>query len=99
MGQTELRGKISFASNVTEVAMQVREGAVSCGIVYATDAATHKLNVIAEPPADTLRTPVIYPAAVLSGSKHYEKASEFLSFLQGKEAREIFASIGFTPAK
>ena len=92
-------GKISFASNVTETAMQVREGAADCGIIYATDAATHKLNVVAEPPAGTLKTPVIYPAAVLSGSKHSERASDFLNFLKGSEAREIFASIGFTPAK
>ncbi|MBR1657796.1 MAG: molybdate ABC transporter substrate-binding protein [Synergistaceae bacterium] len=92
-------GKISFTSNVTETAMQVREGAADCGIIYATDAATHKLNVVAEPPAGTLKTPVIYPAAVLSGSKHSERASDFLNFLKGSEAREIFASIGFTPAK
>ena len=91
--------KISFGSNVTEVAMQVREGTVDCGIIYATDAATHKLTVIAEPPAGTLKTPVIYPAAVLANSKHHDEAKAFLDYLQTSDAREIFASVGFAPAK
>ena len=92
-------GKISFGSNVTEVAMQVREGAVDCGIVYATDAATYKLTVVAEPPAGTLRTPVIYPAAVLSGSSHAIRAAAFLEYLRSPQALEIFSSVGFAPVK
>ena len=91
--------KISFASNVTEVAMQVRESVVDCGIIYATDAATHKLTVVAEPPAGTLKTPVIYPAAIIRGSKHESQAKKFLEFLQSSPAAEIFASIGFSLAK
>ena len=91
--------KITFGSNVTEVAMQVREGAVDCGIVYATDAATHKLTVVAEPPAGTLKTPVVYPAAVLAHSAHAAGARAFLDYLRSPEAREIFASVGFAPAK
>ena len=92
-------GKISFGSNVTEVAMQVREGTVDCGIIYATDAATHKLRVIAEPPAGTLKTPVIYPAAVLKASKNAERAKNFLEFLKSDKASEIFSSVGFALAK
>ncbi|MCR5346958.1 MAG: molybdate ABC transporter substrate-binding protein [Fretibacterium sp.] len=91
--------RISFASNVTEVALQVREGAVDCGIVYATDAATHGLTVVAGPPAGTLKTPVVYPAAVLSRSARGEEARDFLRYLQSPEARKIFISIGFTPAR
>ena len=90
---------ISFAGNVTEIAMQIREGAVDCGIVYATDAAVHGLKVIAEPPAGTLNTPVIYPAAIISSSSHKARAEDFLMYLQGTEAQEVFASFGFSPAK
>ena len=91
--------KISFGSNVTEVAMQIREGAVDCGIIYATDAAIHKLEVTGEPPAGTLKTPVIYPAAVLAKSKSSASAEKFLAYLQSSEALNIFASFGFSPAK
>ena len=92
-------GKISFAGNVTEVALQVREGAADCGIVYATDAMTHGLKVIAFPPAGTLKTPVIYPAAVISRSAHKDEAGKFLRYLQDSESQKIFESFGFTLAK
>lgn len=91
--------KISFGSNVTEVALQVREGAVDCGIVYATDAATHGLSVVAGAPAGTLKTPVVYPAAVLARSAHGAEARAFLEYLRSPEAMKIFASVGFAPAK
>ena len=79
--------------------MQIREGAADCGIVYATDAMTHGLKVIAFPPAGTLKTPVIYPAAVISRSAHKDEAGKFLRYLQDSEARKIFASFGFALAK
>ncbi|MBR0203707.1 MAG: extracellular solute-binding protein [Synergistaceae bacterium] len=68
-------------------------------MIYATDAATHKLRVIAEPPAGTLKTPVIYPAAVLKASKNAELAKNFLEFLKTDKAGEIFSSVGFALAK
>lgn len=92
--------KISFGSNVTEVAIQVKESAVDCGIIYATDAATHKLKIIAEPPTGTLKTPVIYPAAVIKNSKNESLAKNFLLFLKfSDKAKEIFESVGFFIAK
>ena len=92
-------GRISFAGNVTEVALQVREGAADCGIVYATDAMTHGLKVIAFPPSGTLKTPVIYPAAVISTSSHKDEAVKFLKYLQDSESQKVFESFGFTLAK
>ena len=91
--------KISFASNVTEVAMQVRESVVDCGIVYATDAATHKLMIIGEAPAGMLKTPVIYPAAIIKNAKNPVRAKNFLEFLQSSQAIKIFSSIVFSMAK
>ena len=90
--------KITFATNVTEVAKQVKEGTVSAGVVYATDASTHGLKVVAEPPAGTLATPVIYPAAVMSATKHAEAAKNFLDYLQGDAAMKVFESVGFANA-
>ena len=42
----EVDGKVTYASNVSEVANQVKEGAVDCGIIYATDAFTYELTVV-----------------------------------------------------
>ena len=48
----ENAGKVTYASNVSEVANQVKEGAVDCGIIYATDAFTYELNVVDEATAE-----------------------------------------------
>ena len=55
--------EINEGKNVSEVLAAVSEGSNEIGIVYATDAASvaDKVDVIAEAPADALKTPVLYP--------------------------------------
>lgn len=93
----EKGSKISFGSNVKEVTTQVAEGAVDCGIVYATDAFSAGLQVVELATKDMCKQ-VIYPAAVLNISKNPEAAQAFLNYLQTDEARAVFARVGFTPA-
>ena len=92
----DAEGKITYATNVTEVANQVKEGAVDAGIIYATDANTYGLTVVAQATED-LCGQVIYPAAVLNISKHSEAAQVFLDYLSTDEAAAVFESVGFTP--
>lgn len=88
--------KISFASNVKEVLAQVAAGAVDCGAVYSTDAATSKeVEVVAEAPAGSHR-PIVYPAAILKKAKDMKAAQDFVAFLKGDEAKKVFQSIGFS---
>ena len=47
-------GKVTYASNVSEVANQVKEGAVDCGIIYATDAFTYELTVVDQATAEMI---------------------------------------------
>ena len=95
----DIQNKISFGTNVKEVLSQVEEKSVDCGVVYATDAATAKgVKVVATAPEGTLKTPVIYPAAVLSGSKNQEAAKAFLNFLLTDEAVSAFEAVGFKMA-
>ncbi|MDR1376423.1 MAG: molybdate ABC transporter substrate-binding protein [Synergistaceae bacterium] len=92
----ELNGmsKITFASNVKEVLVQVAAGAVDCGVVYGTDAATSDgVEVVAFAPAGSHR-PIVYPAAMLRGAQ--DKASAFVEFLKGEESTNVFKSIGFS---
>ena len=42
---------------------------------------------------------VLYPAAVMKNSGQIEEAREFLAWLQGEEAMEIFQSAGFKKAE
>lgn len=95
----KLQSKISFGTNVKEVTAWVAENAADCGIVYSTDAFSAGLEAVSAPPEGSLKTPVIYPAAILAGSKHKDNASQFLKYLQSEEAAGIFKSVGFEPVK
>lgn len=92
----ESGNKITYGSNVKEVTTQVSEGAVDCGIVYATDAFSAGLTIVDQATED-MCSQVIYPAAVLNISQHMEEAKAFLAYLQGEEATAVFESVGFAP--
>jgi molybdate transport system substrate-binding protein len=88
-------GKVTYGSNVKEVLSHVASGAVDCGIVYGTDAATQKnVTVVASAPAGS-HPPVIYPAAIVKGTANQAAAENFVKFLKGPQARKVFERIGF----
>ncbi len=90
----EQAGKITYGSNVTEVATQIKEGLVDCGIIYATDAATHGLTVV-DRATEELCGQVVYPAALLRNAK--PEAQAFLDYLRtNAEAKAILEAVGFT---
>ena len=94
----EADGKVTYASNVSEVANQVKEGAVDCGIIYATDAFTYELTVVDEA-EEGMCSQVIYPAAVMkSGTPEAKDAAQaFLDYLHtDPEAVAILEGVGFT---
>ncbi len=94
----ESDGKVTYASNVSEVANQVKEGAVDCGIIYATDAFTYELNVVDQATAD-MCDQVIYPAAVMkSGTPEAKDAAQaFLDYLHtDADAVAVLEGVGFT---
>ncbi len=87
--------KITFASNVKEVLVQVAAGAVDCGIVYGTDAATSDgVEVVAQAPAGSHK-PIVYPAAILNKTKDEAAAKAFMEFLKTEASAYAFKSIGF----
>lgn len=95
----ESDGKVTYASNVSEVATQVKEGAVDCGIIYATDAFTYELNVVDQASSD-MCDQVIYPAAVMKcgGSEASQEAAQaFLDYIHTDEnAIAVLEGVGFT---
>ncbi|MBQ9045027.1 MAG: molybdate ABC transporter substrate-binding protein [Oscillospiraceae bacterium] len=90
-------GKLTYGSNVKEVTTQVKEGTVDAGIIYATDAFSAGLTVVAQADSSLCRQ-VIYPAAVLNITEHEQAARAFLAFLQSDAAMTVFESVGFAPA-
>lgn len=91
-------GLISYGTNVKEVTAQIAEGSVDCGVIYSTDASVAGLS-ITDRASGEMCSQVLYPAAVMKNSGQIEEAREFLAWLQGEEAMEIFQSAGFKKAE
>lgn len=95
--------EINEGKNVTEVLAAVSEAGNEVGVVYATDAASmpDRVEIIAEAPAGSLKTPVLYPAGLVKdaeASPEEETAAElFLEYLKGEEAMRVFEAYGFSP--
>ena len=94
--ETAVANKLTYGNNVKEVASQVSECAVDCGIIYATDAHSAGLTVVDSATAEMCGQ-VIYPAAVLKGDKE-DAAQDFLAYLQTDAAMTVFESVGFSAA-
>ncbi|CBL24599.1 MULTISPECIES: molybdate ABC transporter substrate-binding protein [Blautia] len=97
--------EINEGKNVTEVLASVSEGSNEIGIVYATDAASvaDKVDIIAETPAGSLETPVLYPAGLTIDSEASDSeaaaAKAFLEYLQTDDAMKVFEEYGFAQYK
>ncbi len=87
--------KVVYAKDVRQVLAYVETGNVDAGIVYQTDTKiSDKVKVIAAA-ASQSHSPVLYPMAVIKGSKHSREAVEFTNFLMGEKAKKIFEKYGF----
>jgi molybdate transport system substrate-binding protein len=93
-----VQGKLVFAENVRQALDYVARGEVDAGFVYTTDAAAQRTGVreAFRPGEDTYR-PVVYPAAVVSGTKQSALARAFVELLSSAEARTVLARHGFPP--
>ena len=97
--------EINEGKNVTEVLAAVSEGSNEVGIVYATDAASvaDKVDIIAEAPEGSLKTPVLYPVGLTVDAEASDEeaaaADAFLAYLQTDDAMKVFEEYGFTAYK
>ena len=97
--------EINEGKNVSEVLAAVSEGSNEIGIVYATDAASvaDKVDVIAEAPADALKTSVLYPVGLIEDKEASEDdtaaAEAFLEYIKSDDAMKVFEKYGFTAYK
>lgn len=95
--QLKEMNRITYCSNVKEVLSQVAAGAVDCGIVYGTDAASaaDKVDVVAQAPKGSHR-PIVYPAGVMRATQKPVEAIAFAKYLQSPECVAIFERHGFS---
>ena len=94
--------EINECKNVTDFRAAVSEGSNEIGVVYATDAASiaDKVDILAEAPSDSLKTPVLYPAGLIEDKEASEDdtkaAEEFLGYIKSDAAMKVFEDYGFT---
>jgi molybdate transport system substrate-binding protein len=93
-----LQPRIVYAENVRQALEYVARGEVDAGFVYTTDVAARAAGVVEafRLPEDTYQ-PVIYPAAVVTGSRHAALASAFIDLLVSREGRAVLGRFGFPP--
>lgn len=90
-----VKAKAVYAADVRQVLAWVESSEADCGIVYATDAAiSDKVKVVAVAAQNTHK-PVIYPAAIVKGTKNLDAAKNFLNFVGTDAAKNIFEKYGF----
>jgi molybdate transport system substrate-binding protein len=91
--------KLVFAENVRQVLDYVNRGEVEIGFVYATDAVTRagRVKEVFRPGEDSYR-PVVYPVAVVTGSRQPALATAFVDLLVGGEGQGVLRRLGFAPA-
>lgn len=83
------------AENVRVALAFVERGEVAAGVVYETDAAiSPKVRIAGVFPADSHK-PVSYPFAIV-GKNDSPAARDFLRFLAGPEARQVWRRFGFS---
>jgi molybdate transport system substrate-binding protein len=87
-----------LAKDVRQVLTYVETGNADAGLVYATDAKTSgKVRVVAAAP-ESSHDAIVYPAAVVKGSRSEVIAREFVKYLGSPAAQAIFVKNGFTIA-
>jgi molybdate transport system substrate-binding protein len=91
-----INSKLVFAKDVRQVLTYVETENADAGMVYATDAKiSSKVRVAGTAPASS-HDAILYPAAVLRGSKNGDAAREFLNYVTAQQGREVFEKFGFT---
>jgi molybdate transport system substrate-binding protein len=95
----KIKDKIVFAKDVRSVLAYTETGNVEAGVVYKTDAvSSDKVRVVATAPEGSHK-PIVYPIAVLSGTKQQKAAEDFIAYLFSTESKAVLEKNGFTMSK
>ena len=94
----KLTHKLVLGKDVRQVLTYVETGNADAGLVYATDALISKEVRVVAVASESSHAPIVYPAAVVTGTHDEKAARAFLEYLQGAAARAIFVKHGFTMA-
>jgi molybdate transport system substrate-binding protein len=91
-----IKPKVVYGNDVKWVLTWVESSNADAGVVYQTDAKVSDKVKIAEVSSKDSHEPIIYPAAVLKGSKNVDSAKDFINYLYSEKAKPVFEKYGFT---
>ena len=93
---TAVQARLVPLANVRAALAAAESGGVDAAIVYESDAAAStKVDLAFVVTGDTAPK-ILYPAAIVLGSKNREAALKFLAFLRGPEGTAIFRRYRFS---
>lgn len=91
-----LQSKTVQGKDVRQVLQYVETGNADAGFVYKTDALTSdKVKVAFAVDPASYKT-IQYPIGIVKATKHAEEAEHFYTYLQSKEALDVFVKYGFS---
>lgn len=95
-----LRERLVFAENVRQILDYVARGEADAGMLYITDAFTspEAVRIAAGAPRNS-HAPVVYPIAVIKGSKQETLARKFAAFVLSADSAKILEKFGFIRVK
>ncbi|OPH50659.1 molybdate ABC transporter substrate-binding protein [Paenibacillus ferrarius] len=94
-----LQSKLVQGKDVRQVLTYVESGNAEAGFVYKTDALTSKQVKVAFSVDPKTYTPIEYPIGIVKATKHSKEINEFYTYLQSKEAQDVFVKFGFSIPK
>jgi molybdate transport system substrate-binding protein len=91
-----IKDKFIYTENVRQVLDYVARAEVDAGVVYATDAAARskEVKIVAAAPEPSHK-PVVYPIAVVKGSKNEAGAKAFIDLVLSDEGQAVLQKYGF----
>lgn len=91
----ELLPRFVLSKNVRQVLAYVESGNADAGLVYLSDVTVSDKVKIVETVLAGSHSPITYPAAIIRTARNGAAAEEFLHFLQGDRAGQVFVRYGF----
>ena len=91
-----VKEKLIFAEHVRQGLDYVARNEVDAAIVYSTDAFVRdkQVKIVAIAP-DGSHQPIIYPIAIVQGTKNEDLAKSFISLILSEEGKKVLQKFGF----
>jgi len=95
-----VKEKLVFAEHVRQVLDYVARNEVDAAMVYSTDAMIRpkEVRIVMKAP-DKSHQPIVYPIALVKGSKNQSLAKEFTALVLSVEGKNLLSKYGFEKVK